>query len=739
MGRNPGTRFKGQGFLRKQLEAPPSQLLCSRTAALLFSSAAALLIPQQFLPWGMPMATSWFVATQSLIVYGALYALFVLPRVSRHAFPYAEEPNMLLGWLLLAAVAYATGGAESAFSAMFIFAMLYAAYFWKPRRAIPHILFGSALFMAPLVYDPQAASSGFLAFSIVALAAFWFTSAAILVQRAAMRRSVITANALALTDPLTGAANLRTFELMAEELTTAENGRFALIMVDLDGLKSANTHFGHSGGDRLIQTVARLMAESSSVEDQVFRIGGDEFTVVLPGGDKELAGDWLDCFAEAVAKSNANRSSNLPELKVSAGVAVRPDDGNDLARLKEVADMRMYRRKADAYDANGCSNAAPVRPNARISTAPISAESGLQPIHEHHRVERQPKELVARWTWMGAGLLIAVSPLLPGFPVDRVWMAFAFGSLCALMSAWSLIWQRRLPRAGEQVNDGAIVVLLAATVAATGGEASPFVPLTIVAIAYLSYFTDDSHQTAWIVATLAAVAATIALTGGEASALMRSFTVGFGSAVLAFVLLTNGRRLAAVRERIEALAAVDSLTQVGNRRAFEKALDWLTAVDAPKDGRAAYPFVVSIDIDDFKEVNTQFGHAGGDKLLQLAAASLRDAAGDDGAVFRVGGDEFMVLPTSSGVDGRRLAERCRRQIGYASRLLNESSNHALKVGASIGLAEWRPGMNIEALLAAVDEALMRSKAIGKNTVSHAEDGKSVRCRNVKILGLPVGL
>ena len=128
------------------------------------------------------------------------------------------------------------------------------------------------------------------------------------------------------------------------------------------------------------------------------------------------------------------------------------------------------------------------------------------------------------------------------------------------------------------------------------------------------------------------------------------------------------------------LALTDDLTGVSNRRAFEAALDALVAGSRAGDGTG----LLLVDLDDFKEANTLFGHTGGDRVLCAAANALRDAARGNDMVARLGGDEFAILATAVTESGmRRLADRLFECIHRADGPL---ALDGFELNASAGLA-----------------------------------------------------
>ena len=140
----------------------------------------------------------------------------------------------------------------------------------------------------------------------------------------------------ALTDPLTGLSNRRALERnLRREL--ARSGRhhrtFTVVMIDLDGLKAVNDRDGHAGGDRLLRRLAGDLVAALRASDSAYRIGGDEFALVLP----ETPPDHAHALIERVADAGA------PAF--SWGTASFPEDGVAPADLVEVADRRLYERK----------------------------------------------------------------------------------------------------------------------------------------------------------------------------------------------------------------------------------------------------------------------------------------------------------------------------------------------------------------------------------------------------------
>ena len=125
--------------------------------------------------------------------------------------------------------------------------------------------------------------------------------------------------------------------------------------------------------------------------------------------------------------------------------------------------------------------------------------------------------------------------------------------------------------------------------------------------------------------------------------------------------------LAAERERLRLATETDSLTGIGNRTAWDAAV---AATGPAQDGREHV--VLSMDVDDLKYVNDHYGHAAGDALLSVVAATLRSTLRSEDVVTRVGGDEFLaLLPNSGAHEARLVTSRIYRRM--RSRLVTENS------------------------------------------------------------------
>jgi diguanylate cyclase (GGDEF)-like protein len=169
-------------------------------------------------------------------------------------------------------------------------------------------------------------------------------------------------------------------------------------------------------------------------------------------------------------------------------------------------------------------------------------------------------------------------------------------------------------------------------------------------------------------------------------------------------------------ELLARLSAEDALTQIANRREFDRRLD-IEWGRARRDGQPLA--LIMIDIDCFKNYNDHYGHPAGDACLQRIAAALSaipKRAAD--LVARFGGEEFVVLlPATPVEEAARLAERLRQAL-VDLQIPHATSRVASGITASFGVAAMRPASQLQAaeLVAAADAALYVAKEQGRNRV-----------------------
>lgn len=152
----------------------------------------------------------------------------------------------------------------------------------------------------------------------------------------------------ALCDPLTGLFNRRYLdEFFGRELARAqrEHSPIALALIDLDHFKRLNDEHGHLAGDDVLKGVAQLLLMNLRSSDAVFRIGGEEFLLILPGADASEACNRLELICSRLAATPVITRSGEQRVTLSAGLAFWPRQGQVLDELLQVADAALYEAK----------------------------------------------------------------------------------------------------------------------------------------------------------------------------------------------------------------------------------------------------------------------------------------------------------------------------------------------------------------------------------------------------------
>jgi diguanylate cyclase (GGDEF)-like protein len=166
-----------------------------------------------------------------------------------------------------------------------------------------------------------------------------------------------------------------------------------------------------------------------------------------------------------------------------------------------------------------------------------------------------------------------------------------------------------------------------------------------------------------------------------------------------------------LRDHINRLAITDELTGVLNRRGI---LDNLKTEMARSVRHRSSLSVFMIDIDHFKAINDNYGHAGGDKALRTVVQSLQEGLRETDVLGRYGGEEFLAILPALEVDGAIIAaERLREKVQATTVSLDDRS---VEITISIGIALHRESDTSEQLLASADKALYAAKNNGRNRV-----------------------
>jgi diguanylate cyclase (GGDEF)-like protein len=254
-------------------------------------------------------------------------------------------------WAALPALLFAsvlvTGGATSPALVWFALPAVTLGFRFEPRGMVVGTAYVVAMFLvAAIAPDPHAAwEERQLLIAIMALIVSTVILSGALVEsdRAHRHRSTL--------DPLTGLFNRNALEQRLSEIDErrckhGESQPHAMLLCDLDHFKRVNDRLGHAAGDTVLQEVAYTMRAALRAGDSIYRIGGEEILVVLPGASREDAIGVSERLRSAVRE----RCPIGVQVTVSIGVAVSKPDVADADDLLARADAALYAAKAGGRD-----------------------------------------------------------------------------------------------------------------------------------------------------------------------------------------------------------------------------------------------------------------------------------------------------------------------------------------------------------------------------------------------------
>jgi diguanylate cyclase (GGDEF)-like protein len=327
----------------------------ARSGAYLFGSGATLALIWLFLPVSGQINTGAMLA-----MVGASYAMVALLIGGYDRIPQWGFKAVLFGFtLIVSGMIYYSGKSASPYSFFYVWAALYALYFFKSTDAARHVLFMGFCYAVVLVAHHWSDHTiGDFAIAVEDSAAQWTIAFGTLVVATGLfgllkeRLDGLIdrlTNAVK-TDPLTGLLNRRgfeeAFELEVERARRLESP-LTLLVGDLDRFKMLNDRLGHPAGDRALELLGEALTAGVRRIDRVGRMGGEEFALILPQTE-EHEGYVL---AERLrAKIRSNFETDLFPLTISFGVASYPTHGATTASLLKAADQALYTAKEFGRD-----------------------------------------------------------------------------------------------------------------------------------------------------------------------------------------------------------------------------------------------------------------------------------------------------------------------------------------------------------------------------------------------------
>ncbi|MBJ7459201.1 MAG: diguanylate cyclase [Thermoleophilaceae bacterium] len=696
---DPVTAFNGQGYLRTALATPLRLALRTRTSRTLWGAVLVIDLLNQVSPIGLPLPTDAFLILIGLVVLAFLSVMFLFQRMEGTKYLVVEQLFVAAGSLMIVYQVSLTGGTNSPFLFWFILLAFYVTYLMSSRQAIANVAAFTPLAAATLLLPDTTIENYTWILLIALLSVMWVVSIALVRQRRAENTLERAVTFLALADPLTSVANLRSFEQYLEELSRRDGQRFAVVMADMNGLRGANAVFGHDAGDAMIVRLARLMLGASGADDQVARIGGDEFAVVLPGGREGDLIRWRKDFERDVERHNHAVQGRLPQISVALGGALYPDDGLTATDLLDAADRRMFDAKTPAvtppYEIGGVTAAEAVHRfrAARFEDAPRRAID----------VNERMKFASLNWFTLAAlALAVAYADTPNSIPLAAA-LCGAYGAFWGLVTEYSR--HTGPSHSYARAIDIATLAWALPTILATGGANSPIQIGLLLPVAFYAQSLGAEKAVPRIGLLLAGYSIGFWTFGDHGPVEETRFATIFASMILVSAIMQFSRRqlnesLSVIRES----ASRDRLTELPNVYALRADLDEalgrkLAEPDSP------LPALIVLDLDNFRRANSLAGHRGGDALLRDVAERLGEVAGQS-RVYRVDGDEFALIV--HGLSGRALstfANRCAHSVEHVI----EVGGSEIPVSGSVGCAAWSPGQAGNELMEAAEDSLRRDK------------------------------
>jgi diguanylate cyclase (GGDEF)-like protein len=237
------------------------------------------------------------------------------------------------------------GGADSPTVLYLFLATVLFGYYLPTRLALVFLAVGVVVPATPMLYDPQALEATFIARYVLTAPIYAAVGLTVVLAKRQLVAWRNEARELSLHDPLTGLANRRA---LTDAMRTMPRP-IALVMIDLDNFKLANTLYGHVGGDRVLCRVADVLRRVTRHDDLVARLGGDEFALLVAGASEARLKELSDRVVSAIRDADTGLTPPGYRLTASAGYAL-VEGGGDVDSLLETADRRLRRAKGEGKD-----------------------------------------------------------------------------------------------------------------------------------------------------------------------------------------------------------------------------------------------------------------------------------------------------------------------------------------------------------------------------------------------------
>jgi len=326
---------------------------------------------------------------------------------------------------------------------------------------------------------------------------------------------------------------------------------------------------------------------------------------------------------------------------------------------------------------------------------------------EHGMVRLTPPQLMLLLATFWIGNLIVLGMIRSGLN-----LRFKDPSLTLAQILWAIFWVMLLTYYLKEARPAALMLaLLIINFGAFRLNLFQLAGLSSVAVAayvLVIYLLQSNYPDTF------SLEIEILILAGFAAALFGTTLVGQEMFTLRKTIGERNQRLEEALEQVNRLAVTDELTGAYNRRYL---LEVMAKQKALAD-RGNYSFSICFfDLDHFKKINDDLGHAAGDEVLKRVAAITQRIIRDGDYLSRYGGEEFVVvLATTIADKAEVVAERVRAT--FEGERFSEI-DPKLRVTISLGVTEFRRNENVDATLARADEAMYEAKKKGRNVIVRA--------------------
>jgi diguanylate cyclase (GGDEF)-like protein len=551
---------------------------------------------------------------------------------------------------------------------------------------------------------------------------------------------------LAFVDELTGALNRSALapkltEISEQALLTGEP--IAVIIADIDRYKAINDEHGHSKGDRVLREVARRLGGCVSAFEPVYRFGGEEFLMLLPGLRAAAAGE----VAQQMWRAVRERPIQGVTVTLSFGVASSGiEEPFDFDRVFAHADSALYAAKhagRDRVHVDGVGDATNALQPAPPASAPHTEKrrSTLpRRVGSHGSGRRFAAAFATASTASGTGApstraRVVSEELEREYVVDlnrrleplfQVIAVTAFAAIATQISqfGWHALvppmvgavpyyvlsrFAYRFQRPSLAIGTGWVILQTSIAVGFTLASGAPLFALSLLVLLVpgrcaVLRTRPAAAGTVYTAVLMIAVAFTL-----DASRVLANPSLLMFPLALLFEAAYVGAVVGGSAVGFRGASTVDALTGLLNRYALGSRL---TELEAPAQSPARTVAVVLGDLDHFKAVNDSAGHTVGDAVLRAAAERITASLRTFQRAYRVGGEEFLVLLPDTDVDAAtRVAERLRQVIAA-------SPCGGQPVTISIGVAANAAGTRFvyRDVFGRADAALYEAKHAGRDRV-----------------------